>query len=193
MQSKLNMLYTNYYFQLAMSLATQPALAIHNTNNAENATSFEDNEQVSKEAKALIVVETCTKYGDYLYSKGDYDASMKQYILTIGNLEPSYVIRKFLDAQRINNLTLYLQELHKKELANTNHTTLLLNCYTKLDDISRLDSFIDSDASFDIKTALRGFIMLTQFVAKPSFTIRHFGWLKSTTSMTGTLKYRWKI
>lgn len=61
---------------------------------------------------------------------------------TIGKLEPSYVIRKFLDAQRIHNLTAYLQMLHVQSLANADHTTLLLNCYTKLKDISKLEEFI---------------------------------------------------
>lgn len=60
-------------------------------------------------------------------SKGDFDGAIAQYILTIGKLEPSYVIRKvlvaivtltivtllslaqFLDAQRIHNLTDYLK------------------------------------------------------------------------------------
>lgn len=50
--------------------------------------------------------------------------------------------KKYLDAQRIYNLTNYLQELHSKGLANADHTTLLLNCYTKLKDVSRLDHFI---------------------------------------------------
>lgn len=61
---------------------------------------------------------------------------------TIGKLEPSYVIRKFLDAQRIHNLTAYLQTLHLQSLANADHTTLLLNCYTKLKDSSKLEEFI---------------------------------------------------
>lgn len=61
---------------------------------------------------------------------------------TIGKLEPSYVIRKFLDAQRIHNLTAYLQTLHLQSLANADHTTLLLNCYTKLKDIAKLEEFI---------------------------------------------------
>lgn len=61
---------------------------------------------------------------------------------TIGKLEPSYVIRKFLDAQRIHNLTAYLQTLHRQSLANADHTTLLLNCYTKLKDSSKLEEFI---------------------------------------------------
>lgn len=51
-------------------------------------------------------------------------------------------ILQFLDAQRINNLTIYLQELHARGMANSDHTTLLLNCYTKLKDVASLDRFI---------------------------------------------------
>jgi hypothetical protein len=46
------------------------------------------------------------------------------YIHTIVHLEPSYVIQKFLDAQRMYN-----------------HMTLLLNCYTKLKDVEKLNIF----------------------------------------------------
>ena len=49
---------------------------------------------------------------------------------------------QFLDAQKIHNLTKYLQALHKSQLATEEHTTLLLNCYTKLKDVSKLDEFI---------------------------------------------------
>jgi hypothetical protein len=49
------------------------------------------------------------KFGDYLYAKGDYDGAMAQYIETLGCVEPSYVIRLFLDARRIANLTAYLE------------------------------------------------------------------------------------
>jgi vacuolar protein sorting-associated protein 11 len=70
---------------------------------------------------------------------------------------------QFLDAQRIHNLVTYLQELHALGLANADHTTLLLNTYTKLKDVARLDSFIktesrrgdDSDLPFDLDTAIR--------------------------------------
>ena len=41
-------------------------------------------------------IEIYKKYGDYLYSIGDFENSITKYILTIGNLEPSYVIRKVL-------------------------------------------------------------------------------------------------
>lgn len=79
---------------------------------------------------------------DIFHRKGEFDRAISQYIKTIGRLEPSYVIRKFLDAQRIHNLTLYLQALHEKGLANPDHTTLLFNCYTKLKDEKKLDEFI---------------------------------------------------
>jgi hypothetical protein len=58
------------------------------------------------------------------------------------------VIRKFLDAQRIHNLTRYLQALHEKGRANTDHTTLLLNCYTKLKDVQKLDEFVNVRSRF---------------------------------------------
>ncbi|RPD67906.1 hypothetical protein L226DRAFT_517741 [Lentinus tigrinus ALCF2SS1-7] len=107
------------------------------------------------------------QYGDHLYTKGDYDGAMQQYIQTIRYVQPSYVIRKFLDAQRIHNLVTYLQELHSLGLANSDHTTLLLNTYTKLKDVSRLDSFIKRESlrvtgeegkdelPFDLDTAIR--------------------------------------
>ena len=62
-----------------------------------------------------------------------------------------------MDAQRILDLTSYLQELHEKGLANADHTTLLLNCYTKLKDKERLDQFIkaDKNLNFDVETAIK--------------------------------------
>ncbi|XP_015915607.2 vacuolar protein sorting-associated protein 11 homolog [Parasteatoda tepidariorum] len=104
------------------------------------------------------LIDIFRQYGDHLYSKGDHDGAITQYIKTIGKLEASYVIRKFLDAQRIHNLTAYLQALHKKDLATEDHTTLLLNCYTKLKDISKLDEFImtkDREIHFDVETAMK--------------------------------------
>jgi hypothetical protein len=110
----------------------------------------------SSQYDANAIVDIFRKYGDHLYSKGDYDLAITQYIKTIGRLEPSYVIKKFLDAQRIHNLTLYLQKLHEAGLANANHTTLLLNCYTKLKDLDKLNEFIKKpDLKFDVETAIK--------------------------------------
>ncbi|KAI4145387.1 MAG: hypothetical protein LQ341_002411 [Variospora aurantia] len=94
------------------------------------------------------------KYGDYLHKKGDYDTAMQQYLKAIDSTEPSQVIRKFLDSQRINNLIEYLEELHEQDKATVDHTTLLLNCYAKLKDTEKLETFIKSGTNFDLETAI---------------------------------------
>jgi len=94
------------------------------------------------------------RYGDYLYQKGDYDTAMQQYLKAIDNTEPSQVIRKFLDTQRIQNLIQYLEELHEHDKATIDHTTLLLNCYAKLKDTAKLENFIRSGNNFDFDTAI---------------------------------------
>ncbi|KAL2755330.1 hypothetical protein ACRALDRAFT_2041719 [Sodiomyces alcalophilus JCM 7366] len=96
------------------------------------------------------------RFGDHLYQKGDYDGAMVQYIKAIDTTEPSQVIRKFLDTQRINNLIQYLEQLHDHRKATADHTTLLLNCYAKLKDTKKLERFIKSpgDLKFDLETAI---------------------------------------
>ncbi|KAF8699748.1 hypothetical protein AX14_000902 [Amanita brunnescens Koide BX004] len=122
-QDKLDILYRKSLYVMALSLAK--------TQGLDKAT----------------VADIHKQYGDHLYVKGDYDGAMQQYVQTIGQVQASYVIRKFLDSQRINNLVTYLQELHSMGLANADHTTLLLNTYTKLKDLSRLDSFIKLEST----------------------------------------------
>ncbi|GMK53786.1 hypothetical protein CspeluHIS016_0103720 [Cutaneotrichosporon spelunceum] len=126
--AKLDVLYRRNLFVLALSLAQ--------TQNVNDAG----------------VAEIHRLYGDYLYGKGDFDGAMSQFTKTLGFVQPSYVIRKFLDAQRMNNLTMYLQELHARGLANPDHTTLLLNCYTKSGNSASLDQFIKAEATRDIDT-----------------------------------------
>lgn len=96
------------------------------------------------------------RYGDWLYAKDDFDMAMAQYMQTIGYVEPSYIIRKYLDAQRLVNLAGYVQQLHTEGMATSDHTTLLLNCYTKLRDEERLNQFIHTpeDYQFDVDTAI---------------------------------------
>lgn len=81
---------------------------------------------------------------------------MQQYLRAIDNTEPSQVIRRFLDTQRIHNLIDYLEELHDHDRATADHTTLLLNCYAKLKDTEKLDAFIRTpgSAKFDVETAI---------------------------------------
>ncbi|KAI8806579.1 hypothetical protein BJ742DRAFT_816359 [Cladochytrium replicatum] len=176
LSSKLDILFQKNMYQLAISMVTA-------NNNVSISSSMDTKPSRAGTANALTtsgtdydygtLVEIYKRYGDWLYSKGEYDTAMQQYLRTVGQLEPSYIIRKFLDAQRIHNLTSYLQALHEHGLANSDHTTLLLNCYTKLKDVKRLDEFIKTDgkpptskgsesdlsgkktANFDVETAIR--------------------------------------
>ena len=61
-----------------------------------------------------------------------------------------------MDTHQVHNLIGYLEELHEHHKANTDHTTLLLNCYAKLKDIDKLEKFIRSpgDLKFDLDTAI---------------------------------------
>jgi hypothetical protein len=52
------------------------------------------------------------RHADHLYDKGDFEGSVAEYVQTIGQLDSSVVIRKFLDAQQIPNLTSYLEAYH---------------------------------------------------------------------------------
>ncbi|XP_063243527.1 vacuolar protein sorting-associated protein 11 homolog isoform X2 [Bacillus rossius redtenbacheri] len=104
------------------------------------------------------LVDMFRQYGDHLYTKGDHSAAVEQYIKTIGRLEPSYVIRKYLDSQHIDQLTTYLQALHKQGQATEDHTTLLLNCYTKQGKLHKLKEFImtrDREVDFDVEIAIK--------------------------------------
>ena len=58
----------------------------------------------------------------------------------------------FVVSNCIHNLVTYLQEFRSLGLPNANHTTLLLNTYTKLKDIVHLDSFIRDRKSGDDDT-----------------------------------------
>lgn len=95
------------------------------------------------------------RYGDYLYDQDENEKAIKEcwcgvgvrcrYVHTIGFVEPSYVIRKFLDAQRMPQLAEYLEALHEQGLANSEHTTLLINCYSKLNKQEKLKEFVYAD------------------------------------------------
>lgn len=84
LQSKLNLLFKKNLYDIAVRIAKS---------------SHHD-----KEGLADIF----RQYGDHLYSKGDFAGAVEQYIKTIEFLEPSYVIRRFLDSRHINHLTEYL-------------------------------------------------------------------------------------
>uniref|UniRef100_A0A1B0CT92 Vacuolar protein sorting-associated protein 11 homolog n=2 Tax=Lutzomyia longipalpis TaxID=7200 RepID=A0A1B0CT92_LUTLO len=135
LQSKLNLLFKKNLYDIAVRIAKSS--------------------QYDSEGLAEIF----RQYGDHLYSKGDFPGSVEQYTRTIGYLEPSYVIRKFLDSRHITCLTDYLQHLHKVGHATADHTTLLLNCFTRLDQTNNLKDFLSNDANpdliFDLDVAIK--------------------------------------
>jgi hypothetical protein len=101
------------------------------------------------------LAEISKRYADHLYKNGDYDTAISQYCKTIGVLEPSYVIRKYLDVSRIQNLTHYLQQLISMNLGNEDHTTLLINCFAKLKDDAELSKLTAQTSEFDVETAIK--------------------------------------
>ena len=76
-------------------------------------------------------------HGDHLFSIKDYDSANEQYLKTIGFVNPSYVIQKFINVQFLPLLVKYLEILtttkSKKEDGDSkDYTALLVNCYVKL-------------------------------------------------------------
>lgn len=66
------------------------------------------------QADGNVLADIHRRSGDQLYGKHDFAGAVAEYCETAGHLEPSYVIRRFLEAQRIHNLTSYLERLHEK-------------------------------------------------------------------------------
>lgn len=62
-----------------------------------------------------LLAEISRLHGDHLYAKGEYQTAIACYIQTAGYIEPSYIIRKFLDVSHIDFLIQYLEALHKKK------------------------------------------------------------------------------
>ena len=110
------------------------------------AYSFGKNSGYDKEKLADI----SKAYAEYLYRKGDFERSIEQYKLTINYLDPTYVIKKFLEDKK-NYLIDYLEELQtnkefKYQINNKKRfkdfTALLLNIYIKQKQIGKLENFI---------------------------------------------------
>ncbi|KAK0525944.1 Vacuolar protein sorting-associated protein 11 [Tilletia horrida] len=165
LRDKLAILFRKYLFLLAVGLSKTHAARASAAAYSRALASYSASQQVASLPKGMdragaaiavafaaaqevaariepLLGDIYRRYGDHLYDKGDFYGSVAQYVKTVGWVQPSYIIRKFLDAQRIQHLTTYLEALHAGGLANSDHTTLLLNCYTKLKDVKSLDRFI---------------------------------------------------
>lgn len=99
------------------------------------------------------------QHGDALFEKRAYDQALAVYIKTVElglPLEPSYIVERYLDAQRIGHIAKYLKRLHERNMAEREHTALLLKCYTKLKDFGTLESFLETTptSQYDPATAI---------------------------------------
>lgn len=83
------------------------------------------------------------KYGNYLYGKGDYENAIQQYKETIGMLEPSYVMKRYLDSSKIKELCIYLECLHDAKRDNEHQTKILMNAYAKQGEKKKLMEFVN--------------------------------------------------
>lgn len=114
------------------------------------------------------------EYAEYLYNEGDLNEALTHFINGIGYGQTSQVILKYRDSQYIENLTRYLEELHKQGLATKEHTTLLMNSYAKLKDDEKLKQFIvdgSDNKKFDFETAIKicrqaGYYSLATYLAE---------------------------
>lgn len=87
------------------------------------------------------------RYAEHLYRKGDFSGAMEQYIHTIGSLESSHVIFRYLDAPKIPLLVKYLERLRAKHLATVVHNELLRTCYLKLNDSDAAEAIAATSSS----------------------------------------------
>jgi hypothetical protein len=112
---------------------------------------------VKAQQQSEAVMQVKIRYADHKFRKGRYSEAIDEYIDAITRVEPSFVIRRFLDVHRIADLTRFLEALHHKDLhmANESHTTLLVNCYAKLKDEEKLLDFVRRDEfTFDARNAI---------------------------------------
>ena len=70
----------------------------------------------------------------------------------------------------------YLEELHGVAQANADHTTLLLNCYTKLKDTKKLQTFVhqtDQTLHYDVETAIKVYYLSLLLPPHVHYTTLH--------------------
>ncbi|KAL7566823.1 hypothetical protein ACA910_021325 [Epithemia clementina (nom. ined.)] len=87
------------------------------------------------------------RYAEHLYRKGDLIGAVDQYIHTIGSLESSHVIFRFLDAPKIPLLVKYLNKLRERGHATPVHDELLRTCYLKLNDAEAAEAIASSSST----------------------------------------------
>eukprot|EP00439_Symbiodinium_sp_Y106_P072239 s538_g13.t1 len=75
---------------------------------------------LSCNAAPEVTADIYRQHGDALFEKRAYDQALGVYVKTVElglPLEPSYVVERYLDAQRIGHVAQYLKKLHEKDAA----------------------------------------------------------------------------
>ena len=144
MQEKIQQLVKNEQFEVALVIAN------------------------SQQMSDKVIANIHRQRGDSYCEKTMFEKAIEEYILTIGHLEPSYVITRFIDPQHAEFLVRYLEALNEKHLETKQHTTLRFNCYTKLREQKKLKQECDAcveagekglEPSFDLETAVSVLIL----------------------------------
>mmetsp|Transcript_40965 Transcript_40965/g.92105 ORF Transcript_40965/g.92105 Transcript_40965/m.92105 type:complete len:934 (+) Transcript_40965:110-2911(+) len=156
-------------------------------------------------ASAELSADIYRQHGDALFEKRAYDQALAVYTKTVDlglPLEPSYVVERYLDAQRIGHVAKYLKRLHERNLAEREHTALLLKCYTKIKDFSTLEEFLETTpvSQYDPATAIEvleaaGYYGLAAAIAQKverhedyvRISLEHFGSFVKTTDFLRSL------
>jgi hypothetical protein len=99
------------------------------------------------------------RYAEHLYKKGDFSGAMDQYMHTIGSLESSHVIFRYIDAPKIPLLVKYLEKLRSRELATPVHNELLRTCYLKLNDTEAAEAIAVSTSRSVNSSSLASILM----------------------------------
>jgi vacuolar protein sorting-associated protein 11 len=105
------------------------------------------------------------RYAEHLYRKGEFSEAIDQYINTIGSLESSHVIFRYLDAPKIPLLVRYLEKLRARNYATPVHNELLCTCYLKLNDKEAAEAIAAASSSTMDKASLA--TILSNFSVNP--------------------------
>lgn len=122
--------------------------------------------RLAKREKSSELAPIYFKHADYLYKRGNFENAIQNYIETIGYLEPSHVIEKFIHGTRAAQLATYLEALHKRSAATENHTLLLLGAYLKMGSKDKVNNFVEKAITFknlDVEEAVKVIIAFTNF------------------------------
>ncbi|GMT37336.1 hypothetical protein PFISCL1PPCAC_28633 [Pristionchus fissidentatus] len=118
--AKLDILYKKSFFDVAIDVAKR------------------------SEGGAEVLPHIHAKYGDFYWGKADFGNAIREYKESIGVLDPSYVIKRFLDGSKMPHLCAYLEALRAKGKSNVHHTTILVNCYARLSEKAKLQQLLES-------------------------------------------------